>query len=187
MTAVIETGDSTETHSSAAPAPSFLTGDTIYLRGLQLSDAKWATAWRGSPFPITAEKLEEKIKEDVPKQDLQNRSRLIACRRTDDRPVGSVIIDDSVSLSTELTLFSDPALGSEGAERQAEMLRIVVPWLSTERKRPVVRLVTDVDMYPVLSTAESLGMRPAVQLRDGVWRKASCETSSISSCSIRSG
>ena len=171
MTAVIETGDATETHSVAAPAPSFLTGDTIYLRGLQLSDAKWGTAWRGSPYPITAEKLEEKIKEDVPKQNLENRSRLIACRRSDDRPVGSVIVDDSLPLSAELMLISDPALGQAGAELQAEMLRIVAPWLIVERQRPVVRLMTDVDMLPLLSTAEVLGMRPAVQLREGVWRQ----------------
>lgn len=171
MTAVTETGDSTDTHSPVAVAPSFLVGETIYLRGLQLGDAKWGTAWRGSPFPITAEKLEEKIKEDVPKQDLQNRARLIACRRTDDRPVGSVIVDDSLHLSAELALFSDPALGSAGAELQAEMLRIVAPWLTAERKRPVVRLMTDVDMLPVMSAAQSLGMRPAVQLRDGVWRQ----------------
>ena len=33
----------------------YLIGDTIYLRGAELGDAKWATAWRPRPFPISAE------------------------------------------------------------------------------------------------------------------------------------
>lgn len=171
MTAVTETGDAIETHSTTAPAPSFLTGETIYLRGLQLSDAKWATAWRGSLFPITAEKAEEALKVEVPRQNLEDRYRLIACRRSDGRPVGSVTLSDVAYLSTELTLSSDPALGGAGAALQAEMVRLVVPWLSAERKRPVVRVLTDVDMEPVVSAAASLGMDPAVQLRHGAWRQ----------------
>lgn len=171
MTAVTETGDAIETHSTAAPAPSFLTGETIYLRGVQLSDARWATAWRGSLFPITAEKAEEALKEEVPKQNEQGKYRLIACRRSDGRPVGAVKLNDEEALNAELTLTSDPAMGGQGPELQAEMLRLVVPWLSTERKRPVVRVMTDVDMQPVVSAAKSLGMDPAVQLRDGVWRQ----------------
>ena len=180
MTAVSETGDAIETHSVAAPAPSFLTGETIYLRGMELSDAKWGTAWRGSPFPITAEKLEEKLKKDLPKQAQQHRTRLIACRRSDGRPLGAVTVDDSGYLSTEISLVNDPALGGEGAALQAEMLRVVVPWLSAERKRPVVRLITDVDMQPVLSAAESLGMRPSVQLRHGVWRQGKLRDMTLS-------
>ena len=33
---------------------SYLIGDTIYLRGAELGDAYWATAWRPRPFPISA-------------------------------------------------------------------------------------------------------------------------------------
>jgi RimJ/RimL family protein N-acetyltransferase len=50
------------------------------------------------------------------------------------------------------------------------MLKQLVPWIAGERHRPVVLLVTDTDLEPVTARAESLGMRPAVRLRDGVWR-----------------
>jgi len=50
------------------------------------------------------------------------------------------------------------------------MLGQLVPWLSGERYRPVVVLATDSGLEPVRAAAESLGMRPAVRLRDGVWR-----------------
>jgi RimJ/RimL family protein N-acetyltransferase len=50
------------------------------------------------------------------------------------------------------------------------MPTLLVPWLSGERYSPVVVLATDAGLEPVAAAAESLGMRPAVQLRDGVWR-----------------
>ena len=50
------------------------------------------------------------------------------------------------------------------------MLGQLVPWLSGECYRPVVVLVTDTDLVPVVAMAESLGMRPAVRLREGAWR-----------------
>ena len=149
---------------------SYLIGDTIYLRGAQLGDAKWATAWRPTPFPISAEEAEEQLKKNVPEQGEKQVALLIACRRDDSRPVGSARIDASDPTSTSLSLHADPALGAFAAQVQAEMLGQLVPWLSGERFRPVVTLATDTDLEPVLAQAESLGMRPAVRLRDGVWR-----------------
>ncbi|MDF3042109.1 MAG: hypothetical protein K0Q71_4815, partial [Thermomicrobiales bacterium] len=120
---------------------SYLIGDTIYLRGAELGDAKWATAWRPRPFPISAEEAEKQLKKTVPNESEKGIALLIACRRDDGR-----------------------------ALVQAEMLAQLVPWLSGERCRPVVVLATDTGLEPVQGAAESLGMRPAVRLRDGVWR-----------------
>jgi RimJ/RimL family protein N-acetyltransferase len=149
---------------------SYLIGDTIYLRGAELSDAKWATAWRPRPFPISAEEAEKQLKKSVPEGAEKRVALLIACRREDGRPVGSARIDDSDPTSSTIALHTDPALGAVGALLQAEMLAQLVPWLSGERYRPVVVLATDTGLEPVCAAAESLGMRPAVRLRDGVWR-----------------
>ena len=149
----------------------FLVGETIYLRGLELGDAKWASAWRDSPFPISAEQAEEQLKKNVPEQAERRISRLVACRRDDGRPVGSARVDDSDETATWLGLFADPTLGQRGEAMQAEMLGLVVPWLAEERFRPVVELVTDVDLDPVLRRAEALAMRPSVRLRQGAWRE----------------
>ena len=126
---------------------SYLIGETIYLRGAQLSDAQWATAWRQTPFPVSAETAEEQLKKRVPGDSERHRALLIACRRDD-----------------------GPALGAAGAGMQAEMLGLLVPWISGERFRPVVGLTTDAGLAPVVAAAEALGMRPAVRLRQGVWR-----------------
>ena len=148
----------------------YLIGDTIYLRGAELGDAKWATAWRPRPFPISAEEAEEQLKENVPEEDQKRVALLIACRREDGRPVGSARIDDSDPTSTTIALHADPALAAAGGHVQAEMLGQLVPWLSGERYRPVVVLAIDASLEPVTATALSLGMRPAVRLREGVWR-----------------
>ncbi len=150
---------------------SYLIGDTIYLRGAELGDAKWATAWRPRPFPISAEEAEKQLKKSVPDESEKRVALLIACRRDDGRPVGSARIDESQPTATLISLHADPTLGPAGALVQAEMLAQLVPWLSGERYRPVVMLTADAGLEPVRAAAESLGMRPAVRLRDGIWRE----------------
>ena len=170
-----ETASSDEDASPAevirpGESQSYLIGDTIYLRGAEPGDAKWATAWRPRPFPISAEEAEKQLKKTVPNESERGVALLIACRRDDGRPAGSARIDESHSTVTSISLHADPALGAAGALVQAEMLAQLVPWLSGERYRPVVVLATDSGLEPVRAAAESLGMRPAVRLRDGIWR-----------------
>ncbi len=149
---------------------SYLIGDTIYLRGAELGDAKWATAWRPRPFPISAAEAEKQLKKNVPDEGEKRVALLIACRRDDGRPVGSARLDGSDPTATSISLHADPASGAAGALVQAEILTQLVPWLSGELYSPVVVLATDAGLEPVTAAAESLGMRPAVRLRDGVWR-----------------
>jgi len=148
----------------------YLIGDTIYLRGAELGDAKWATAWRPRPFPISAQAAEKQLKKNVPAEGEKRTALLIACRRDDGRPVGSARIDASDPTATSISLHADPALGPAGALVQAEILTQLVPWLSGEHYSPVVVLATDAGLESVTAAAESLGMRLAVQLRDGAWR-----------------
>ncbi len=172
MTAESVTEDPSLPAVSARPgSQSYLISETIYLRGAQLSDARWATAWRQTPFPISAESAEEQLKKSIPKDVERHRALLIACRRDDGRPVGSARIDYGDPITTTLALHADPALGGAGANVQAEMLAQLVPWISGERFKPAVSLATDAGLAPVRAEAESLGMRPAVQLRQGVWRE----------------
>jgi RimJ/RimL family protein N-acetyltransferase len=176
------TSETTSVDSDASPAEtnrpgegqSYLIGDTIYLRGAELGDAKWATAWRPRPFPISAKEAETQLKKNVPAEGEKRTALLIACRRDDGRPVGSARIDASEATATSISLHADPTLGAAGAQVQAEMVVQLVPWLSGERYTPVVVLATDAGLEPVSATAESLGMRPAVRLRDGIWRDGQC-------------
>jgi hypothetical protein len=159
MTTEIAAEDASLVAAPARPddAQTYLIGETIYLRGAQLSDARWATAWRQTPFPISAETAKEQLKKDVPKDDERYRALLIACRRDDGRPIGSARIDDHDPITTSIALHADPALGDAGARVQAEMLGLLVPWISGEHFKPVVSLATDADLGPVVVESESLG------------------------------
>lgn len=148
----------------------YLIGESIYLRGLEIGDAKWGSAWRFSPFPLAAQSLEERLKKTVPKSSDRRLTTVVACRRNDDRIVGSAHLDDFGNTESVVLLHADPALQNAGAEIQAEMLGLLVPWLIDERHRPLVRVTTDAGMAPVLAAGEGLGMRLSARLRDGSWR-----------------
>jgi RimJ/RimL family protein N-acetyltransferase len=153
---------------------SYLIGESIYLRALELDDAQWASAWRPSPFPISARLVAEQLKKELPDEPERGRWRVVACQRTDGRPLGSALVQDQRSaVGTWVSLYSDPMLGAAGSAVQAEMLDLLVHWLSGERNRPLVVAACDADREPVAAAAEALGMRLAVRLRDGLWREGS--------------
>jgi hypothetical protein len=49
------------TEPVVTPAPDanlhYLVGNTIFLRGIELAEAKWGMSWWPSPFPVAAETL----------------------------------------------------------------------------------------------------------------------------------
>ena len=149
---------------------SFLVGETLYLRGLELGDAKQAMGWRSTPFPVSAAQAEEQLKKEVPDAAERGEVRLIACRRSDGVAVGSALLELSDPPSAHVRLSSAQALGPGGDEVQAEMLAVLLPWLAGERNWPSIHLDSDQDLLAVNQRAAALGMRKAVRLRDSVWR-----------------
>ncbi len=182
-----ETAPSTDT----TPAPDanlhYLVGDTIFLRGVEAADAKWGMAWWPAPFPVAAETLEDLIKKQAPRDMSRRRPRLIICRRSDGRPIGSALIDEGGNIEAVMHLHMDPTLGSAGDEAQGEAIRIILPWLAGERHRPMIRTSIAGDQQAVRDAATAAGMRPAVRLREGAWRRGACRTSPSTTTRTRSG
>ena len=119
-----------------AEQQAFLVGETLFLRGLEEEDAVRAGAWRESPYPINAERAGELIKEQTEKSPPGHRM-LVACRRSDGEPVGSLTIDRWAGNdpNTRLGIHADPARpGAESA--RAEMLGLVVDWGFGEAELP---------------------------------------------------
>jgi RimJ/RimL family protein N-acetyltransferase len=170
MTATETATPATEATSAPDANLHYLVGDTIFLRGIEPEDAKWGMAWWPSPLPIAAETLEEMIKKQVPEGASHHRSRLVICRRSDGRPIGSALIDEAENIEAEIRLHMDPTLGPTGDEAQGEAIRIILPWLSGERHRPMIRTSIGGHQQAVRDAAISAGMRPAVRLRQGAWQ-----------------
>ncbi len=149
----------------------FLVGETLYLRGLELPDAKRPAAWRDSPFPIPVERAEEILKKETPAEAERRTTRLVACRIADDEPVGAVTYEISGWRTTQVRVRADRALSAAtAAVVKAELLRLVIPWLLMERYLMVVWAEVEGGEPPVAAALEAVGMRPAARLRQAVWR-----------------
>lgn len=148
----------------------FLVGETLYLRAFEPADAAYPAAWHFSPYPITRVRAEKVLKEELTKQADRGRATYVACRRRDDVPVGAVSADESDRRTAYLKLRADPALGDSGVEVRAEILRIIVPWLATERNSMVIWAELDGPAPAEIAAAEAVGMRPAGRLREAIWR-----------------
>jgi RimJ/RimL family protein N-acetyltransferase len=148
----------------------FLVGETIYLRGVEEADAKTITQWYPSPFPISEEVAEERLKKEIPDQARNRSQRLIACRRGDDRPVGSLRTGTWSWMNCDISdIFADPLL-NDAATIRAEMLRLVVPWLLEEREFITIVATSHGADQAVAEISREFGGRQASRLREALWQ-----------------
>ncbi len=129
-----------------------------------------AAIWRPQPFPAPTEVIEEQLRQrlelDDP-DDLHEQMLLIACRRDDDRPVGSVETTSVGWRFGELVPWIDPlASAVERASLVDEFVRILVPWMLDERHMMTVTF-HDIGMRQSTNrTAIELGGRLAIRHRE---------------------
>ena len=154
----------------SATDQAFLVGETLFLRGLEDEDAVRAGAWRDSPYPINAERAGEIVRE-LTESDKPGHRFLVACRRSDGQPVGSVAIDryGGNELGSELTLHTDPAR-TDGDCISAEMLALIVAWGLGEGELPLIQVSAADDQTDLHDMARSIGMRPTFVHRESRWR-----------------
>ncbi len=154
----------------SADAQTFLVGDTIFLRGIEDEDARRAIGWRDSPYPINAERAGELIKERV-EGPSHGRIFLVACRRSDGLPVGSLTLSrpDSNERLSGLELYADPTLPGRGRV-EAEMLSLIIGWAFGEAERPGVFVEIADDQPELLDQARVLGMNHDATWREHRWR-----------------
>lgn len=150
----------------------FLVGETLYLRPLEAADARYPGAWHRSPFAINPQRAEEILTKEIPSEAAKRRHRLVACRRSDDIPVGAVIHHSWSDLYTWVQLQADPALDDEQATAiKGEMLQIFVQWRSRECFNLGVWAELDAPAPALVAAAEGIGMRPAARYREAIWRR----------------
>lgn len=145
----------------------FLVGGSIYLSPIELADAATAALWRPSLFPQPPDVVEEKLKEEIPAAAKAGERTLIARRRGDDHPVGSVTLTTKDARWANVELHVPPVHGPEAVSRvTAEMIAVFVPWLLTEREHMVVWLqIIDPDVT-ANQAAEAVGMRRCWRFRE---------------------
>jgi RimJ/RimL family protein N-acetyltransferase len=155
--------------ASLVPRQAFLVGPTVYLRPIELGDAQIATFWRPSPFPTPADLVEEQLKDSLAREVASGTRRLIACRRSDNQPIGSTQIHSDDGRTSMLAFHVPGVFGPQRAsEVTAEMIRLLVPWLIHEHDQMVVWVQIPADDPTLTRAVRVAGMKHAYHLREAL-------------------
>ncbi len=168
------------TTSRRSEGQKFLVGDTLYFRPVKPGDGMSAPIWRKNPFPVPAEVVDKEIRERLEKGIMSEikQQLLLACRRSDDRPVGSADLDMSNWRYVEFDLHVDPILSDAEQDRlMAEMIDLLLTWTIRERNVMTVKLLGPAGRPATNAVISNHGGRVAARYRErllvkGVWRDA---------------
>jgi RimJ/RimL family protein N-acetyltransferase len=164
--------DDTPAPGTRSEGQTFLVGPNLYVRPVELEDAATAPIWRRQPFPAPAEVVEEKLKERLEVDDGDEEMEdqlLIACRRDNDQPVGSVELEMDGWRFGDLRFSSDPlATEARQSEIIAELIGMFVPWMLGERNLMTVGVWSLAERTAVERQVGALGGRKAFQFRETV-------------------
>jgi RimJ/RimL family protein N-acetyltransferase len=155
--------------SARGERQTFLVGPELYLRSLEPSDADSAPIWNPSPIPrppeVEKERIEEQLGGDVGAS--LEHQRLLICRRSDGRPLGSVDFATRRDRTCQLVFTYDPnGSRDEWARICGATLRLAVPWLLHERSRMAVFFAFP-GVHPLVeATTAELGMRHCFRERE---------------------
>ena len=164
-----------EQQSSTAPEPAaapgtghhgqtFLVGEHVYIRSIEVADAQVGASWRDTIFPQSPDRVEKWIKEEMVKE--RGTQYLAIVRKADDRVVGSARINRDGGVSSLLALRADPLYGERGKAWAAEALTMLVPWIVDEQNRPVLGMFLPADEQTILDAALAAGMRETARFRE---------------------
>lgn len=151
----------------------FLIGESLYFRPVRYDDAPTAAIWLDSPFPLPEDQVRARLKRQLEVGfAVQSANQLlIACRRRDDRIVGSATVAVTAHRSGEITFHLDPLLATAvRGEIAAELASILVGWLLEERDLKWAAINVPVSDPDLRESMERLGGRLAIRLRDASFR-----------------
>ncbi len=142
----------------------YLSGEHVYVRSLVPADAEYASAWRGTGFPVAPERVRSWITDDLVGSG--GPTMLLIVEKASDRPVGSVTVDFRDFPHHEVTAYVDPLEGERGLAWKGEALALVFRWLVDELQQP--KAGTDIPAHEtsVLEALEAIGARTSARFRE---------------------
>ncbi|HEV2127025.1 MAG TPA: GNAT family N-acetyltransferase [Thermomicrobiales bacterium] len=165
------TPDQTNPELTRAAGQTWLVGEEIYLRPIVPADAEFVSSWKRSPFPMAPERAREWIADDLAKNSNPYQKAIyLVVRRSNERPVGSVTVDNRHFPHHDVSAQLDPLLGDEGFRLKTEALVLVFRMLVDEQQRPKVSIALPADETLVIEALEGIGARTTTRFRE----KLSC-------------
>lgn len=154
------------TDVAALPARTILTGKNLYLRPIQKSDADRSVAFKNTRFPISPERAEEWITDDLAEAESSKSFVYAIVRTADDVLVGSVAFEQGSHCRFDITGWVAPVFGARGQQWKAEALAVGSDWLSNELESPAVMTILPATDTVVIEMLQSNGFVITSQLRE---------------------
>ncbi len=164
MTTSAEIRSKTDPKLLDSTGQTYLVGEQVYVRSLVPADAEYASAWRGTGFPLAPERARSWITDDLIGGG--GPPMVLIVEKATDRPVGSLTIDFNGFPHHEVTAHVDPLEGDRGLAWKGEALALVFQWLVDELQQP--KAGTDIPAHetPVLEALDAIGARTAARFRE---------------------
>jgi len=143
----------------------FLIGEEIYLRPIEEADAKVATIWRDTIFPVSAARTEDYIKETIDKQDPFKENTLAIVRKVDDVVVGSIHAGFG-GISADLSGHVSPLYGEQGQAWKGEGLVLAASWVVDEQHAIGGLCQLPANETVVIARLEAAGFREVARFRE---------------------
>ena len=147
----------------------YLTGERVALRAVQLSDKDHAVAWFEGAFPVNSERAETYLKDEL--EGLTDRKVLLVIVRVgadEDEIVGGVRVQLH-GRHSDVHVHMAPAL-ADADELCGDAVRLLIPWLRDEGEHIAVTLGVAADQTHTIVAAESVGMERTARLREWHFR-----------------
>ncbi len=133
----------------------YLTGENVYLRAFTIDDKDHAAAWADGPWPINSVRGEEILK-DWHKSFWPDRRNYAICSQASEEVLGKCGVE-IYQRTADVSLNTAPWI-EQGDEIKAEVMAIIVPWLSMEWDMMNVTVAVPGDHPAMKSQADELGM-----------------------------
>lgn len=141
----------------------FLVGELVYLRTVEEDDADYGASWRQGMIRRSVAATASWIEDDLKDEDDLH---LLVVRKSDDRPVGSVV-RESWRHNSWLNGYIDPLFGEQGQHLLAEAYTLVLQWLVDEQHRMIAHVSEVPASQPiVLEKLLAMGARITSTFRD---------------------
>lgn len=134
----------------------FLVGPDVYLRSIEKDDAARSVALRQTLYPVSPERTEAWIKEDLGDASFDKPEHYAIVRKRDDVVIGSAIAARDGGVAVGMKIRIDPLLGESGQTLRFEALELLRMYYLDERHLPTMLLslpATDTVMVEAMSAA----------------------------------
>src|SRR5690606_31637422 len=123
----------------SAEGQSYLVGDEIYLRPPAPAAADLVQSWKFTVFPISPDRIRALIDDGKKGDDsARRRPQVLLVRRSDERPVGSMLRNTGWFPHHHIDITMDPLFGSNADRWKGEALALMMRHMVEEWQVPIV-------------------------------------------------